>query len=405
MDKIYNFIASNGLPVCFIKKTGFETKYAAIGTRYGSSITEYKELGKIHKLKTGLAHFLEHKLFRMEDGSDALEEFSNLNAFANAFTQAEKTTYFFNTTDEFYNPLKLLIKMYFTPVFEKEDIEAEKNIILTEYFESLDDINTKEYYEELNLLYPNDSFSSYVIGTEEDIKNTNSFDLYDAYTAFYTPKNSRLVIVGDLELDKLKEEIENDLDGLDFSLREVEPIKNIKSFNVSNPINYFSYPNAVHILGRIDELDYSYSDSVDSIISIFDSIFSSKSTFYKELINDNLLLNDNIDYSVSSDRFTLWYSIDLYTKYPKEVIDLIINKLKNLDFDDLNEEIINKKIKYIKAKNLYLMDSVNKIGAKVMELMLEDKGYDDLFPKIDIDILKKYLKYIKNSKITYIISK
>lgn len=405
MDIVYNFKASNGLPVCFIKKPGFETKYAAIGVRYGSSNLEFLENGKIYKLKTGLAHFLEHKLFRMEDGLDALQKFSDLNAFANAFTQAEKTTYFFTTTDEFYNPLKLLIKMFFTPVFNDKDIEAEKNIILSELYESLDDINNKEYYKELNSLYPNDPFSTHVIGNESDIKNTTVDDLYQAYTAFYTPKNSRLVIVGDLELEELKNEIENDLSDLVFSLRDVTPIKNIKSNDVLNPINYFSYPNAIHILGRIDDLNYSDSYCVDSIIAILDSLFSSKSKFFKMLLDKNLLLSDNIDYSVSSERYTLWYSIDLYTEKEELVKDLIIEKLKNINESDLDSNIIIKKMKSQKANSLYLMDSVNKIGAKVMELMLENKDYNDLLPKLTTDKLKEYIKYINNSKITYIISK
>lgn len=405
MDKIYNFIASFGLPVTFIQKPGFETKYAAIGVRYGSSNLEFIEDGEIHKLKTGLAHFLEHKLFRMEDGTDALQKFSDMNAFANAFTQGEKTTYYFTTTDDFYNPFSLLLKMFFTPIFENEDIENEKKIILSELSETLDDVETKEYIKELSLLYPNDPFSNLVLGSEEDIRSTTIDDLYQAYTAFYTPKNSRLLIVGDLDLDELKEEIEKNLNDLVFSNRECIPISDVKSTDVSKPTNYYSFPNAVHILGRIDELNYSFSDSVDAIITILDSLFSENSSFYKELLDNDLLLNNNVDYSVSSERFTFWYSIDLYTNEPNKVIDLIINKLKNIKFKDLNEEALNSKIRRNKADILYLEDSISKLGSKVMDLLLENKGYDDLFPSINNETLNKYLPYINNSKITYIISK
>ena len=69
-----------------------------------------------HNMPLGTAHFIEHKLFQMPEG-DAFSQFSQYHASANAYTDTEKTIYYFTTTMELYPPLELFIKNVFYSVF------------------------------------------------------------------------------------------------------------------------------------------------------------------------------------------------------------------------------------------------------------------------------------------------
>ena len=62
----------NGLPVCIVPKKGFSRKYALFATRYGGMDMRFALNGEWLDTPAGIAHYLEHKLFDMPDGSDAL---------------------------------------------------------------------------------------------------------------------------------------------------------------------------------------------------------------------------------------------------------------------------------------------------------------------------------------------
>ena len=82
--------------------------------------------------KSGIAHFLEHKLFESEEG-DILSKFSELGANVNAFTSYQETAYYFNTSDEdTETPLNLLMDFVQDLSITEESVEKEKGIITQE---------------------------------------------------------------------------------------------------------------------------------------------------------------------------------------------------------------------------------------------------------------------------------
>ena len=75
---------SSGLPIYVFPKR-MSTSYALFATDFGAVDNALDAEGKV-LLPAGVAHFLEHKLFSNEDGSDSFERFSELGADANAYT-------------------------------------------------------------------------------------------------------------------------------------------------------------------------------------------------------------------------------------------------------------------------------------------------------------------------------
>ena len=202
MNDFYKYITKNGLKVTDVDKPDYNRCYAGIGVKYGGCNLEYTLDGITYIDKPGLAHFIEHKLFQMPYG-DAYEEFSKLNAYANAYTAPDKTMYFFFTIYDFYKPLKILLDMYFTPYFIEEEIEKEKDIIISE-IKMTDDVPLAKLDNKLfKSLYPNDYISIDVAGTIEGVQSITKSDLDRAYNYFYTTDNSELVIVGNVDKDEL----------------------------------------------------------------------------------------------------------------------------------------------------------------------------------------------------------
>jgi predicted Zn-dependent peptidase len=406
-DREY-FTLKNGLKCIFVKRSGFQVKYAGIGVHYGSSHKKYYRNGKFYESKSGIAHFLEHKAFII-DGHDALIDFDSMNAEANAYTSLEQTIYYFQTNDDLIPPLRLLLKMFFHKGFTKENIESEKPIILSELEEANDQVDKRIHEECLKLLYPNDPYSIEILGTKEDIENTTLLDLENAFYDFYTPKNSILTIVGDIDIEEVKRAILDEMKDITIHENNIERIPFVESISPLKPKTIYEdipYPE-LHIMGRIDSLNYSMPILPNKMIALLDSIFSVEAPFYKLLKEKNYLILDDIEYSISSHEYGTYFLFDIYTNNPIELKDLITGKLKNLSIKDYDSDISNRTIKSYKSDFIRALDSISFVGDDTLSLALEGMDYeieeDALLNTKDSDICE-LIPYIKNSLMTYLIA-
>ena len=91
-ETLYYEEMKNGLKVYLLPKVGFSKTYGLFSTRFGSIDTTFVPLHESEMIKVpdGIAHFLEHKMFEMENG-DASDAFARLGANTNAFTSYNKS--------------------------------------------------------------------------------------------------------------------------------------------------------------------------------------------------------------------------------------------------------------------------------------------------------------------------
>ena len=146
-EKYYLEILDNGLKVYLMPKDEFHKTYAVFSTKYGSRDIEFIPSGEKTYLKTpeGIAHFLEHKLFENEDGTDASNIFASLGADVNAFTTNYQTSYLFSTTSDVKDNIELLLNFVQKPYFNKDGIERERGIIEQELLMYLDQPQNIQY--------------------------------------------------------------------------------------------------------------------------------------------------------------------------------------------------------------------------------------------------------------------
>ena len=154
--------------------------------------------------KAGLAHFLEHMLFRgTAEHPTSLEletAFEAIGGSVNAATDEETTCYFSRVhPDHVAEGLRLFAAMLLTPTLQGIGIEKK---IITE--EALEDIN--EEGEEINphnlasgLLWPDHALGAPTIGFLDTIESFTEEDLRGHLAAHYVPTNAVVVVAGKVE--------------------------------------------------------------------------------------------------------------------------------------------------------------------------------------------------------------
>jgi len=95
---IYTYTLSSKVKCYVIPKQGFKTKQAMAVIKFGSADNSFIDDDTEVILPAGTAHFIEHKLFDKKDKS-AFNELSKNNAYVNAFTDYNKTAYYFSCSD------------------------------------------------------------------------------------------------------------------------------------------------------------------------------------------------------------------------------------------------------------------------------------------------------------------
>ncbi len=210
-DVLYIGTAQNGLRIRVLPKKGFSGFYAVFATDYGGTYRRFTLDGVDYDTPAGVAHYLEHKMFDLPDGDNALTLLSQNGADPNAFTASDVTCYYFHCTRLFEENLRLLLHFVSTPYFTPETVQKEQGIIGQEIHMGEDRPGTANYYSLLNLLYRHHPIREKVIGTVESIAEITAETLYACHAAFYTPANMVLCVAGDVDPDRILAVAEEEL--------------------------------------------------------------------------------------------------------------------------------------------------------------------------------------------------
>ena len=193
----------NGLPVFVIPKRGYRGVYAFFATDYGSADTRFALDGVWHETPAGVAHFLEHKMFDMPDGSNALQLLSRSGASPNAFTSHGVTAYHFKATNDFEANLRILLRFVSTPYFTDESVSKEQGIIGQEIRMIEDDPDSQLFENLMGALYARHPARISIAGTTDSIARITADTLYECHEAFYHPALMCLCVAGDVDPERV----------------------------------------------------------------------------------------------------------------------------------------------------------------------------------------------------------
>jgi predicted Zn-dependent peptidase len=189
-----------GLEVHVVPKRGFSKKIGILAARYGSIDLAFTPPGA-EALETppGIAHFLEHQLFKKAGGEDVLMEFGRTGASSNAFTDYCTTAYYFTGSGEFEKNLDLLVSFVSQPYFDDANVAKEKLIIEQELRMYEDSPDHRLYKNLMRVLYTLHPVRIDIGGEVSDIQLIDRPLLESCYRTFYNPANMTLVVAGDVD--------------------------------------------------------------------------------------------------------------------------------------------------------------------------------------------------------------
>ncbi|WP_456433324.1 M16 family metallopeptidase [Thermosulfuriphilus sp.] len=156
--------------------------------------------------EAGVSHFIEHLIFRggEERPSGALaEEIESAGGSINAYTSYDYTVYHLTVPQQaFKEALGALAEALFHPVFDKQDIDREREVILEEMRMRQDQPEIKLSRVLMQLAYPNHPYGRPIIGYESTLKALGRQEIISYYERRYRPVHMTLVIVGDVSAEE-----------------------------------------------------------------------------------------------------------------------------------------------------------------------------------------------------------
>lgn len=205
----YHTVHESGLNIYVIPKE-FSTCYATLTTRYGSIDNKFRFLGEDEytEVPNGIAHFLEHKMFESEDGTDAFLRYGATGAEANAFTSFTKTSYLFSCTERFNESLEILLDTVYSPYFTPETVAKEQGIIGEEIGMMNDNPGWVLMFNMLRGMYRDHSVKINIAGSAESIAQITAETLHKCYNIFYQPSNMVLIACGKVDPDEVLEAVD-----------------------------------------------------------------------------------------------------------------------------------------------------------------------------------------------------
>ena len=402
-EVLYYDKLDNGLEVYMLPNNNVNKFYLTLNTRFGSINTKFKYDNKEYDMPKGIAHYLEHLSFNMENGS-VFDHYSKIGSSINAFTTYDITSYNVTSNNRFKENLEYLLEYVYTPYFTKELFQSEKGVIEEEVKMYKDDPGMTIVNGTLNNVFVNDERKYLVGGTVKDVKSIKLEDVITCYNAYYNPKNMFLIITGNFnpnealaitseQMNKLN--INNDFNVKDIYPKEPEKVnkkEEIIKMNVDKP--------KVSIGIKIPKNNFK-SLKIDNyllkiyISSILDINFGNTSLLLEELQKGSIV--DDLDYTVieSNDYFIVLILSSTY--YPEYFKDKIIEKFNSLNIEDSDL----KRVAKVNISNyILLFDSVVAVNNYIMDEVMDNNevntGFMNIMRNLNIDTCKKILTKLNN---------
>lgn len=207
MRKTHKFIKkifSNGLRLILVPMKGSVASAVLVLVEAGS---EYET-----KNKNGISHFLEHLVFkgtvnRPKPGMIA-EELDALGAEYNAFTAQEYTGYWAKAQNyKLREVIELVSDLYLNPIFNAEEIEKERGVIIEEInmYEDMPMRRVEELF--ISLLYGDQPAGWDIAGRKEVIRRLGREDFINYRSAHYLPAATSVVVAGDFSVKEVTAQI------------------------------------------------------------------------------------------------------------------------------------------------------------------------------------------------------
>lgn len=366
----------NGLRIlCEERESDISTIMFAVP--YGAMYEEKEE--------KGIAHFIEHLCFKGTEKRNTKEIAKTLEKYGgelNAFTHEEMTAYHVKIPNEFLEiAIDVLSDVFFNPIFPKEEIEKERNVILEEIKMYYD--NPRAHcYEKIKENLFSEPYGLFTAGSEESLIKIDREKLLKKHRTIYCPENCILCVVGGNKFEdvvNISNKYISSIERKGEKLRDIS-IEKRKRNNYENR-NNLSQANlclGIHFPSFSNELRYS-AEIFNMILGVgmssklFSEVREKRGLVYG--IRSELDLGRNYGYMV------IWAGCD--KKNISEVIKISKEEFEKMK--DINEqELEDAKIQLIGSRKVH-NSGLNEVAINLImeEFNSNAKNYYEYEKKIN----------------------
>lgn len=309
----------------------------------------------------GLAHFLEHCIFKGTKKRRSLHILSRLDAVGgelNAYTTKEEICVYASFTKQYTKRAsELLADIVLNSVFPPKEIEKEKEIILDEINSYLDAPSDKIFDDFEEHLFKNHRLGANILGTKESVSGFTQKDLLNYVERFFFAENMVISFVGDVPIQKLIKTLEKDFSHLSRRNKAIQP----ESFADYKPFKIRSKEANVQAHGVIGGIAPGYNDEKRRGMTLLINVLGGPA------LNSRLILsvrekygysyNIEANYSPFADvgYWSIYFGTD--QRYLEKTIKLVYKELNLLCEHALNEVQLKKAKEQLKGHLALSLDS------------------------------------------------
>ncbi len=223
------FELSNGIRVVYQKKEAF-VAHLGVMIFAGSRFEQPEE--------EGLAHFIEHCIFKGTKKRKAFDIFTDLDSVGgelNAYTNKEEICVHASFRKAHFSiASELLADIIQNASFPEDEIQKEKEVVLDEIISYMDSPVERIFDDFEAKLFKKNSLGYNTLGTKKTLKSFTRENLKDYIKRYFTPENMVISFVGGISIDELRKTLEADFGSFKgegvppevHSLNKIKPFKN-----------------------------------------------------------------------------------------------------------------------------------------------------------------------------------
>lgn len=333
------FTLSNGVKVVYQYREAF-VAHMGVMVHGGSRFEKPNE--------QGLAHFIEHCIFKGTTKRKALDIFTDLDSVGgelNAYTNKEEICVHASFRKlHFSIASELLGDIIQNATFPKDELEKEKEVILDEIISYMDSPSERIYDEFEAHIFKGNSLGYNTLGTKKSVSGFTRDDILNYVDRYFKPGNMVISFVGGIQIDELKSVLEHDFGQMKPGVVELinEALPDFEPFKLLEKKANFQTHTVIG--GRAP----SYHDTKRKSMTLLTNVLGGPA------LNSRLNLSIrekygyayNIEANYTSYEDVGFWSIYMGTdkKYLKKAVNLIYKELELIRENNLTtDELINAK--------------------------------------------------------------
>lgn len=403
-ETAYHYITESGLNTYLIHRPGFKQSSAVYATPFGALNLKQEVDGVLVEHKSGLAHFLEHKLFE-DEAVDVLSLFSAMGANGNAFTSYDQTMYYFNHNGPIEKPLRLLLDFVSRFDISEQSVEKEKGIIVEElimYEQMPDMIMMMETYRNVFQTYP---FIYDIAGTQESVNATNLADLKQAYRLNYSDHRMVLVIVSGEPLESIKEIVDESCKSHSKEIVHVKDVFEDEPFEVAHCHREIKGNVTTPKMSYAFKFNYTGTDRLrdDFLLKIIlEMNFSEINKEYQSLLDEGVFTNAfGYDVDLREDIGVIYFFNE--SEKFEEFTEAVYRIMNDLILD---EDLFDQLKKRYYGEMIFSLENISRLGITFARAHFDGINYYDYLEMVnglefkDLNFVLLFFESMSNTSLT-----